>query len=70
MFITKMSLGRRTFLHGMGATVALPLLEAMVPAFTATAKTAANPQLRFGGVYVPHGVILDQWIPNGSLTTS
>jgi hypothetical protein len=63
MFITKMSLGRRTFLRGVGATVALPLLEAMVPALTATAKTAANPQLRFGGVYVPHGVILDQWIP-------
>ena len=42
MFITKMSLPRRTFLRGVGATVALPLLEAMVPAFTATAKTAAN----------------------------
>ena len=43
MFITKMSLPRRTFLRGVGATVALPLLEAMVPAFTALAKTAANP---------------------------
>jgi hypothetical protein len=63
MFITKMSLPRRTFLRGIGTAIALPLLEAMVPALTATAKTAANPQLRFGGVYVPHGVILDQWIP-------
>ena len=44
MFITKMSLPRRTFLRGMGATVALPLLDAMVPALTATAKTAANPR--------------------------
>jgi hypothetical protein len=63
MFITKMSLPRRTFLHGMGVTLGLPLLEAMVPAFTATAKTAANPTMRFGAVYVPHGVILEQWVP-------
>jgi hypothetical protein len=63
MFITKMSLPRRMFLRGMGATVALPLLEAMVPAFTATVKTAANPRMRFGAVYVPHGVILDRWTP-------
>lgn len=63
MFITKMSLPRRMFLRGMGTTIALPLLEAMVPAFTATAKTAANPRMRFGAVYVPHGVILDRWTP-------
>jgi hypothetical protein len=63
MFITKMSLPRRTFLRGMGVTVALPLLEAMVPALTATAKTAAAPHPRFGAIYVPHGVILDQWDP-------
>ena len=62
MFITKMSLPRRTFLRGMGATVALPLLEAMVPALTATAQTAASPA-RFGAVYVPHGAIMDQWTP-------
>src|SRR6185295_11590368 len=65
MFITKMSLPRRTFLRGMGITVALPLLEAMVPALTATARTAANPIRRFGAVYVPHGKILDQWTPAG-----
>src|SRR4051794_5948614 len=63
MFITKMSLPRRTFLRGMGVTVGLPLLESMVPALTATAKTAANPQRRFGAVYVPHGMIMEQWVP-------
>ena len=55
MFITKLSLPRRTFLRGMGATLALPLLDAMVPALTATAKTAANPPRRFGAVFVPMG---------------
>ena len=59
MFISKMSLPRRTFLQGMGAAVALPFLEAMVPAFTATA--AATP--RFGAVFVPNGAIVDDWIP-------
>ena len=63
MFITKMSLPRRTFLRGMGVTVALPLLDAMVPALTAHRQTAANPVRRFGAVYVPHGKILDQWTP-------
>ena len=66
MFITKMSLPRRTFLRGVGATVAVPLLEAMVPALTATAKTAANPQRRLGCVYVPHGEIMEQWTPKTS----
>src|SRR6059036_3924843 len=65
MFISKMSLPRRTFLRGMGASVALPLLEAMVPAFTATAKTAANGRLRFGAVYIPHGAIMDRYTPRG-----
>jgi hypothetical protein len=63
MFISKMSLPRRTFLRGMGATVALPFLEAMVPAFTATAKTAANPPLRFGAIYIPHGAIMERYRP-------
>ena len=52
MFITRKSLSRRAILRGMGATVALPLLDAMVPALTATAKTAANPVRRFGTVFV------------------
>ena len=63
MFISKLSLPRRTFLRGMGATVALPFLEAMVPAMTATAKTAANPPRRWGAVFFPNGAIMEQWSP-------
>jgi hypothetical protein len=63
MFITKMSLPRRTFLRGMTTAIALPLLEAMVPAATALAQTAARPVRRFGAVYIPNGAIMDQWIP-------
>jgi len=63
MFISKLSLPRRTFLRGVGATVALPLLDAMVPAFTAIGKTAAAPRLRFGAIYVPNGIIMNQWTP-------
>jgi len=64
MFISKLSLPRRTFLRGMGASVALPFLEAMVPALTATAQTAATPPLRFGAVFIPNGAITDRWIPD------
>ena len=65
MFITKKHLSRRSFLRGtLGATVALPLLEAMVPALTAQARTAAGPQIRFGGVYFPNGVLPDRWHPD------
>jgi len=63
MYIAKLSLPRRTFLRGVGATVALPLLEAMVPALTPIVKTAANPAKRFGAVYIPHGAIMDQYRP-------
>ena len=63
MFITKTSLPRRTFLQGVGATVALPFLDAMVPALTPAAKAATVSPLRFGAVYVPHGAIMDQWTP-------
>ena len=63
MFITRRSLPRRTFLQGMGVTLALPLLDAMVPAMTAQSRTAAAPVRRFGAVYVPHGKILNQWTP-------
>jgi len=62
-FITKMSLPRRTFLRGLGVTIAIPLLDSMVPALTAAAKTAANGQRRLGFVYVPNGTIMDQWTP-------
>ncbi len=65
MIITKQHLSRRTFLRGaFGATVALPLLDAMVPALTAQARTAAAPTLRFGGVYWPNGVLQDRWHPS------
>jgi hypothetical protein len=66
MIITRLALPRRTFLRGVGATLALPLLDAMVPAMTATARTAAAPVKRLGFVYVPNGVIRDRWTPSGS----
>jgi hypothetical protein len=63
MFITKRHLARRTFLRGAGAAVALPLLEAMIPASTALAQTAAAPKPRMGFIYFPHGAIMNQWTP-------
>ncbi len=63
MFVARKSLPRRTFLRGAGVTIALPLIDAMVPAFTPLAKAAANPRLRFGVVYIPNGVIVDQFFP-------
>ena len=63
MIITKKALPRRTFLRGIGATMALPLLDAMVPAASALAQTAAGPARRLGFVYIPNGVIQDQWVP-------
>jgi hypothetical protein len=60
MFVSKMSLPRRTFLQGMGAAVALPFLEAMVPAFKASAAPVTP---RFGAVFVPNGAIVEEWIP-------
>jgi hypothetical protein len=65
MIITKKSLPRRTFLRGMGATVALPLLDAMVPSMTALAKTPANPVRRLGFVYIPMGSDISRWTPPG-----
>ena len=63
MFITKKSLPRRTFLRGVGASLALPLLDSMIPARTLLAQTAARPTTRLGFVYVPHGAIMDKWTP-------
>jgi uncharacterized protein DUF1552 len=65
MIITKKALPRRTFLRGMGATVALPLLDAMIPSMTALAKTAAAPVRRLGFVYMPMGCDLPRWTPGG-----
>jgi hypothetical protein len=63
MFIHKVKLSRRTVLRGIGASLTLPLLDAMVPALTLTARTAAAPRKRLGCVYVPHGAIMDRWTP-------
>jgi hypothetical protein len=63
MIITKMALPRRTFLRGMGAALALPLLDGMVPAFTAIAKSAAKPVPRLGYIYIPHGAPIESWMP-------
>src|SRR2546426_4507125 len=63
MFITKKHIPRRTVLKGAGVALALPFLEAMVPAATALAQTAANPKPRFVGCFVPHGMAPGYWIP-------
>jgi hypothetical protein len=63
MIVTKKAIGRRSVLRGLGVTVALPLLDAMVPALTAFQKTAARPVNRFGAVYVPNGIVMPQWTP-------
>jgi hypothetical protein len=63
MFITKKHLSRRTVLRGAGAAIALPLLDAMIPAGTALAQTAAAPRARLGFFYFPHGAIMNKWTP-------
>src|SRR5688572_4657904 len=78
MFIFKKHISRRTVLKGAGVTMALPFLEAMVPAATAQAQTAANPKIRAGFFYIPHGAVQhdtkfgpegDKWTPSGSGAT-
>jgi hypothetical protein len=75
MYLTKKHLSRRTVLKGAGISVGLPLLDAMIPAGTALAKTAAAPKLRAGFFYIPHGAIMwntahgkamDRWTPSGA----
>jgi hypothetical protein len=63
MFITKKHLSRRTFLRGAGVAVGLPFLDAMVPAWTVLAQTAAAPKPRMGFMYLPHGAIMEHWTP-------
>ena len=62
-FITRKHLSRRTVLRGLGVSVSLPLLDAMIPAATALAKTAAAAQPRLGFFYFPHGAIMEKWTP-------
>ncbi len=75
MFLTKKHLSRRAVLRGAGVTLALPLLDAMIPAATALAQTAASPKMRMGFFYIPHGAIMgntshgpqmDRWTPSGA----
>ncbi len=65
MILTRKSLHRRTFLRGMGATIALPLLDAMIPAATAMARTVAKPVRRLGYVFMPMGCDISRWTPEG-----
>src|SRR5678815_112338 len=75
MFVFKKHIPRRAVLRGVGVSLALPFLEAMVPAATAMAQTAANPRLRGGFFYIPHGAVQfdtkfgpegDRWTPSGA----
>jgi hypothetical protein len=63
MFLTRKHLSRRTVLKGAGASIALPLLDAMIPAGTALAQTAAAPAMRLGFIYFPHGALQNEWQP-------
>jgi hypothetical protein len=63
MYISKRHIRRRTFLRGAGVTLALPLLESMIPAATALAQTAAAPKSRFMGIFFPHGMAPGYWVP-------
>ena len=63
MIITRKALPRRTVLRGIGATLALPLLDSMLPAAAALATSPAKPPMRFAAVYVPNGIIMEQWTP-------
>src|SRR5689334_6509626 len=62
-FIARKQIPRRTFLRGAGITLALPLLDAMVPARTLLAQTVATPKSRFMGVFFPHGMAPGYWVP-------
>jgi len=63
MFVAKKAVPRRTVLRGIGATLALPFLDSMVPALSALARTAAKPVNRFGVMYVPNGMIMQNYLP-------
>jgi uncharacterized protein DUF1552 len=63
MIVTKKSISRRAMLRGLGSMLALPLLDAMVPALSAQTRTAAKPINRFGVMYIPNGMIMKKWTP-------
>jgi hypothetical protein len=62
-FLTKKHLSRRTFLNGVGVTLAVPFLESMIPARALGQSAAASPRTRFGCIYFPHGAIMPKWTP-------
>ena len=62
MMIFKKAMSRRTVLRGLGATIALPLLDGMIPAFASAPSTAKSP-LRMSFVYAPNGMIMEHWTP-------
>src|SRR5437773_7744720 len=64
-FLTTIALPRRTILRGLGATIALPFLDAMVPAFSLRGRAAAKPAHRFQTFYVPNGMAMEYWLPKG-----
>ena len=66
MILTKKHLPRRTFLKGMGATIALPMLDAMSPALSAFGRSAAQSPLRLAFTYVPNGITMADWTPSGA----
>ncbi len=63
MIITKRAIPRRTVLRGIGASLALPLLDGMIPALTAVAKGAGQPVVRFGVMYAVNGMVMENWTP-------
>ena len=65
MYLSRKSIPRRTLLSGMGASIALPLLDAMVPAATALDATPAKPVRRLGFVFMPMGSDISRWTPEG-----
>ncbi|HVS22958.1 MAG TPA: DUF1552 domain-containing protein, partial [Gammaproteobacteria bacterium] len=65
-YLTRRSLSRRTLLRGAGVTLALPLLESMIPAGMRTAAAAGAPRARLACVYIPHGCIMNRWVPTAT----
>jgi Protein of unknown function (DUF1552) len=70
MFVTRKHVPRRAFLRGAGMTMALPLLDAMLPAQTSLAKSGALPKTRFTGIFVPHGMAPGYWVPDSPVLES
>src|SRR5437667_9293495 len=68
-FLTGKSLPRRTVLRGLGATLSLPFLEAMLPVWASGGRAAAKPLHRFQAFYVPNGMAMEYWLPKGEGST-